>query len=95
MRKKALCVACALVVSLGGITSAQAFQDGSGEAMVGDFLVVRPACLVATIIGSAFFVLSLPVAAISKSTDKTAETLVAVPARATFTRPLGKLSALQ
>ena len=45
-------------------------------------------------LGSAIFVVALPVAAISKSVKKTADTLVAKPAKATFTRPLGDMDAL-
>jgi hypothetical protein len=59
-----------------------------------DVLVVRPVCLVATVIGSVVFVVALPAAAISKSVKKTANTLVVKPANATFTRPLGDMDAL-
>jgi hypothetical protein len=60
-----------------------------------DALVVRPACLAATVVGSAVFVVALPAALISKSVKKTANTLVVKPANATFTRPLGDLDALR
>jgi hypothetical protein len=60
-----------------------------------DALVVRPACLVATVVGSAVFVVALPWAAISKTVKKTANALVAKPANATFTRPLGDMDALK
>jgi hypothetical protein len=46
------------------------------------------------VLGSAIFVVSLPVTAISKSVKKTADTLVVKPANATFTRPLGDMDAL-
>jgi hypothetical protein len=80
----AMCTMCA--------TPASAVDDLS---MVGDVLVVRPACFVATIVGSAIFVLSLPVAASSRSIRKAAHTFVVRPARATFTRPLGDLEDLE
>jgi hypothetical protein len=60
-----------------------------------DALVVRPACLVATVVGSAVFLVALPVAAISKSVKKTADALVVKPANATFTRPMGDMDALK
>lgn len=63
--------------------------------MVGDVIVVRPACFLATIVGSAIFVISLPIAATSKSIHKAAHTFVVRPARATFTRPLGDLEDLE
>jgi hypothetical protein len=91
MRKKALCVACALLLTFGGVMPSQAFSDGSPEAIATDVIFVRPFCLVATILGSAVFVVALPAAAISKSTDKAAQALVVSPAKATFTRPVGNL----
>jgi hypothetical protein len=93
MRKKALCVACALLFTFGGVVPSRAFSDGSPEAVAADAILVRPFCLVATVLGGAFFLVSLPAAAISKSTDKAA-VLVKAPAKATFTRPLGNLSSL-
>jgi hypothetical protein len=42
-----------------------------------------------TIIGSALFVVSLPVAIPAQSVEKVAHTLVVTPAEDTFTRPLG------
>ena len=71
-----------------------AFEDGSFEAVAADALVVRPFSFVATILGSAIFVVALPIAAISNSTSETAEALVLKPGRATFTRPMGELSSL-
>jgi len=62
--------------------------------VVADVVIVRPVCLVATIIGSVFFVVSLPIAAISKSVKTTADVLVVNPAKATFTRQMGDLDAL-
>jgi hypothetical protein len=71
-----------------------AFDDGSFEAVAADAIVVRPFSFVATILGSALFIVTLPVAAISKSTSVTAEALVLKPGRMTFTRPMGELSTL-
>ena len=83
-----------MALTFAGVVPSQAFSDGSPEAIAADTLVVRPFCLVATILGSAVFLVSLPVAAVSKSTDKAAEALVVTPARATFTRKLGSLRVL-
>jgi hypothetical protein len=94
MRKRALTLGCVLLFTLGMVNSSRAFSDGTPEAVAADALVVRPFCFAATILGSAVFLVALPVAAISKSTDKAAEALVAAPAKATFTRPLGKMSDL-
>jgi hypothetical protein len=54
-----------------------------------DALVMRPALLVSTVVGSAIFVGILPITAISRSIKSTANSLVVGPAKATFTRPLG------
>jgi hypothetical protein len=83
-----------LAICLGSVTSSSASENGGPMTVAADVLVVRPVCLVATVIGSAVFVVALPAAAISKSVKKTANTLVAKPANATFTRPLGDMDAL-
>jgi hypothetical protein len=95
MKTKLLTVVCALAVSLGGVTSSVASSENGPLEVIADVLVGRPGCLVATVIGSAFFVVCLPAAAISKSIPKTADTLVVKPAKATFTRPVGDLEALE
>jgi hypothetical protein len=46
-------------------------------------------------VGTGLFIVTLPVSAMSKSVNKTARILVATPAHATFTRPLGDFSMLE
>jgi hypothetical protein len=92
MKRRAISIVCALALCMAGATSASAGTDPA--AIVVDTALVRPGCLVATVLGSAFFVISLPIAAISKSVHSSANALVVVPAQATFTRPLGDLDAL-
>lgn len=95
MKMNSRLVAWSLLLTIG--TSTHAFaRDTTGdfEAVAADVIIARPCWLVATVIGGALFVVSLPVAAMSKSVDKTARTLVAKPAHATFTRPLGDFSSL-
>ena len=94
MRAKLTTAICALAVILGGVASSSASADSGPLTVATDFVVIRPACLAATLVGSAFFVVSLPVAAMSKSVKTTADTLVVKPAKATFTRPLGDVKAL-
>ncbi len=93
MKAKLLTLVCALAVGFATATPARAGDQGSAAVIV-DTVVARPACFVATVVGSAVFVLSLPFAAASKSIKSTAHTLVVSPAQATFTRPLGDLDAL-
>ncbi len=76
------------------VTPARAADVDDSVAVAADVLVVRPVCLVATVIGSVLFVVALPVAATSKSIKQTARTLVVKPAKATFTRPVGDMDAL-
>ena len=94
MKTKFLTVLCILVVGLGSVNVSRASDDNS-IATITDVALVRPGCFVATLIGSAVFIVALPVAAISGSIKQTADTLVVTPAQATFTRPLGDFSTLQ
>jgi hypothetical protein len=95
MKTRILTLCCVVAILAAGMPQSKALEDGSPEAIAADVLVVRPVCFVATVIGSALFVVCLPVAAISRSTKQTAHALVTTPARATFTRPLGDMSDLQ
>jgi len=81
-------------MSLGSVTPCVASTDSGPLEVVADVFIVRPGCFLATAIGSVVFVVALPAAAISRSIPKTADTLVVQPAKATFTRPVGDMSAL-
>jgi hypothetical protein len=94
MKTKLLTALCVLAL-LSTTTSAVAGDDDKSLNIVADVGLVRPSCFVVTIAGSALFVVALPFAAMSKSVKKTAHTLVAVPAKATFTRPVGDFTSLQ
>ena len=94
MKSKLITAICVLAIGLGSAASSRASENSGPLTVATDAVVIRPACLLATVVGSAFFVVSLPVAAISKSVKKTANTLVVKPANATFTRPLGDMDAL-
>jgi len=94
MKTKLATAVCVLAITFGGVTSSRAANDRDALVIVADALVIRPGCLVATAIGSALFVFTLPISAISKSVKRTANTLVIKPARATFTRPLGAVEEL-
>ena len=94
MKAKLTTAICVLTISLSGAAYGSEYDDNGSLSVAADAVVVRPACLVATVLGSAIFVVVLPVAAISKSVKTTAHALVAKPAKATFTRPLGDMDAL-
>jgi hypothetical protein len=93
MKTKSLIVLCALALAMGNLTLSRAGDDNALVA-VADVVLVRPGCFIATLCGSAVFVVALPFAAMSHSIRETAETLVVTPAQATFTRPVGDFSTL-
>jgi hypothetical protein len=93
MKTKLLTALCALTL-LSSVTPGVAAEDKSLNALA-DVALVRPGCFVATIGGTALFVVALPFAAMSKSVKKTAHTLITNPAKATFTRPVGDFSSLE
>lgn len=94
MNAKLVTAICVLAICLGSVASSGASENSGPMTVAADAVLIRPACFVATAVGSVFFVISLPVAAMSKSVKKTANTLVVKPANATFTRPLGDMDAL-
>lgn len=67
----------------------KAKEPGAG-AMIYDMAVVRPIGLAATVIGSAFWLVSLPFSASGDNFDTATEKLVKEPAAYTFKRPLGE-----
>jgi len=94
MKTKLITIICAVTVCMASTTSTFAETTPDPAMIVADAVIVRPCCFVATIVGSVFFVVSLPVAATSGSVRRAAHALVVGPAKATFTRPLGDLEEL-
>jgi hypothetical protein len=94
MKAKFVTMICVVALTFLSTTPGFAQDDDGPLTAVADTVVVRPACFVATVLGSAFFVVSLPFAAMSKSVKKTAHALVVKPAKAAFTRPVGDMDAL-
>jgi hypothetical protein len=64
-------------------------EEISGEEMMVDFFFLRPAGLLATVVGSAFFVVSLPLNYATGATRPAYKKLVVNPAQYTFRRTLG------
>jgi hypothetical protein len=86
-------VLCVLTLLMNGPTPALASSNWDHDAIsvLVDVTVARPITFALTILGSAAFVVSLPVAIPSRSVRKTAHTLVTGPAKDTFSRPVGEL----
>jgi hypothetical protein len=61
----------------------------SGSTMTADLILVRPLGIVATVLGCAVFIVSLPFSALGGNTKQASQKLVKEPAEFTFTRPLG------
>ncbi len=92
MKTKILIVLCVFMTTFCGINTSRA-EDKSLD-VIGDVVLARPGCFLATIFGTAVFVVALPFAAASGSVKATANTLVVHPAQATFTRPLGDFTGM-
>ncbi len=90
MKTKLITAVCtAAAIGSLGMSTARAYTQSDPAAVAADALLGRPLCFAATVVGSAIFLVSLPVAIPSKSVNSAARTLVVAPARATFVRPLG------
>ena len=86
-------VVSALLVTTTGPASAREHEEVADGRMFADVLVARPVGLVLTVAGAAAFVVSLPLTLITRSVNKAAKTLVVGPARETFVRCLGCVTA--
>lgn len=73
------------------LPASSAFAEKSPDpgAMLMDIVLARPGGLIATILGTAVFVVSSPFAALGGNAEESWQTLVVTPASYTFQRPLG------
>ena len=69
----------------------EADSDITAASMIGDLFVLRPLGLAATILGTALFIITLPITSGAGNKDVAQEKLVNAPGKYTFNRPLGKL----
>ena len=63
----------------------------SAAEIIADIVVLRPAGFIGTILGTAGFVVTLPVTLPTKKTDSASKMLIITPFDYTFNRPLGKI----
>jgi len=83
-----------ILIPLGSAALAQdhfRVEDRSAEMMFVDIFLARPLGMVATILGSALFVVSLPFSAAGGNTREVYQKMVVEPARYTFLRPVGDI----
>ena len=64
-------------------------DDDKAGYMMGDLVVMRPLGIAATVVGSVFYVLSLPFSLAGGNEPEARQKLVNDPAGYTFKRPLG------
>ena len=90
LRTKLLTVFAAGCLLLGSAPSfAEPADEPSAGEMAADMIVARPLGLVATVLGTATFVVSLPFSALGGNVGEAADALVVGPGKATFVRCLG------
>jgi hypothetical protein len=87
-------VATLLILAFNSV-SLSAIQESSSRPSAGDVvsdvLVLRPLGFAGTILGSAAFVVSLPVTLATHKVDRAEKFLVEEPYNYTFERPLGQM----
>ena len=64
-------------------------MERSASAMAADLIIVRPLGIVATVLGGAVFIVSLPFSVLGHNTKEASQKLLKDPAKFTFKRPLG------
>ena len=64
-------------------------EDRNAAAMMFDLVLLRPLGLVAMVVGTGFFIITIPFSALGGNTGEAAKKLVVAPTKYTFARPLG------
>ena len=64
-------------------------EETTGAKMAADLLLMRPAGIAATLVGSVIFVVALPFTLISGDTQHSLDKLIKEPGKYIFDRPLG------
>ncbi len=86
-------IATLVIVPFGATALAQdqtQHKERSTEAMLADFVFVRPVGIVASAVGTVFYIVSLPFSAMGGNTEQVRQKFVAAPFEYTFKRPLGE-----
>ncbi len=84
-------IAVIMIALILVFSSSAAFAVDDAANVIGDAMLLRPLGVVALTGGLIVYVVSLPIAAITKSTDKTYEALVKEPYEYVFVRPIGEI----
>jgi hypothetical protein len=92
IKKALLAVSTALILSVPHIAMASdavVVEKPSALAMTGDVIIARPVLFVMTVVGTAFYAVSLPFSLAGGNAGEAGKVLVLKPAEATFVRCLG------
>jgi len=90
LKSATLAVAVAASAAAPAIANAENVTERPGGVeMAVDAIVVRPVTLIATVLGTGLFVVSLPFSALGGNVGEAGSTLVWTPLKATFFRCLG------
>jgi hypothetical protein len=87
----ALAVAAFTIVPFSSSAYGQPGEPAA-EAMVTDTVIVRPLGIAASVIGTVFFIISLPFSIPGGNTQVACKKLIAEPLQYTWTRPLGEFN---
>ena len=94
-RSLVLVMVAALVCTTTGFSALAQDQKLEGEvtaeAMIADFLILRPLGFAAFLVGTVFFIASLPFSWPSGNAGEARQKLMEEPASFTFARPLGQI----
>ncbi len=85
-------IAALVIIPFGSISLAQDENQNveiSAEKMIFDLILLRPMGIVATILGTSMFVVSLPFSAAGGNSKEAYQKMMVEPASYTFKRPLG------
>ena len=98
LRSKLTAVAMILTLGIGAVSVAAAdsrtrYDEGkpTGGEMFADAVVVRPMTLVASAVGLAAWVVTLPFSVTADNVRESGDEWVAKPLKYTFMRPLGEM----
>ena len=89
--KKMFSILLVIAMLFSAAPAFAASSDVDATDIVVDTTFLRPLGLVSTIFGTAFFIVSLPISAITSSVGESYELLVKDPFEYTFRRPLGHI----
>ena len=89
--KKFLSILLVTIMLFSAAPAFAASSDVDAADIIIDTAFLRPLGIASTIFGTAFFVVSLPFAAITSSVGTSYELLIEEPFKYTFRRPLGEI----